>query len=253
MVLRHRDMIQIFVATTADAEECLPARKMPRRLQAASDNPSAGTALLQTKVVKSNMSFARHAWNRLPRPGNGTRKVHFDDVIQQRCFNSRIVVEQKFVQDNAISNDYVLQLAHEKKQGDSWQNFVNDVRFEQLKDNPPFWWTPEGCKDEQEAKAMLPQLSDDYVVRPAPTSIGKNHWFIMDRTCQALPLFLCGQDVQLCYVAKYSKLQEIETVLQCRLRGENGRQTVLFPGQVFFALESFPCTPSPKVNLEGVL
>ena len=250
MVLRHRDMIQIFVATTADAEECLPARKMPRRLQAAiaSDNPSAGTALLQTNVVKRNTSFARHAWNRLPRPGNGSRKVHFDDVIQQRCFNSRIIVEQKFVQDNAISNDYVLQLAHEKKQGDSWQNFVNDVRFEPLKDNPPFLWTPEGCKDEQEAKVMLPQLSDDYVVRPAPTSIGNNHWFIMDRTCQVLPIFLCGQAVQLCYVAKYSKLQEMETVLQCRLRGENGRQTVLFPGQVFFVIQSFPCTPSPKAN-----
>ena len=169
-------------------------------------------------------------------------------MIQQRCFNSRVVVEQKFVQDNAISNDYVLQLVHEKKQGDSWQSFVNDVRFEQLKDNPPFLWTPEGCKDEQEAKAMLPQLSDDYVVRPAPTSIGKNHWFIMDRTSQVLPIFLCGQEVQLCYVAKYSKLQEMETVFQCRLKGENGRQTVLFPGQVFFVIESSLCTPSPKGN-----
>ena len=248
MVLRHRDMIQIFIAATAETEGCLPARKMPRKLQMAmaSDSSSAGTTLLQIKAVKSNTSFARHAWNRLPGPGNGSRKVHFDDVIQQRCFNSRTIVEQRVVQDNAVSNDYVLQLAHEKKQGDSWQSFLNDVLFEQLKDNPPSLWTPEGCKDEQEAKAMLPQLSDDYVVRPAPTSIGKNHWFIMDRTSQVLPIFLCGQEVQLCYVAKYSKLQEMETVFQCRLRGENGRQAVLFPGQVFFVTEKFQYTPSPK-------
>ena len=172
--------------------------------------------------------------------------MHFDDVIQQRCFNSRTIVEQRFVQDNAVSNDYVLQLVHEKKQGASWQSFVNDVRFEHLKDNPPFLWTPEGRKDEQQAKAMLPQLSDDYVVRPAPTSIGKNHWCLMDRTSQVLPIFLCGQEVQLCYVAKYSKLQEMELVFHCRLKGENDWQTVLFPGQVFFVIEESQCTPSPK-------
>ena len=248
MVLRHRDMIQIFIAATEEAEVCLPARKMPRKLQVAmaSDSSSAGTTLLQIKAVKSDTSFARHAWNRLPRPGNGNRKVHFDDVIQQRCFNSRTIVEQRFVQDNAVSNDYVLQLTHEKKQGASWQSFVNDVRFEHLKDNPPFLWTPEGCKDEQQAKAMLPQLSDDYVVRPAPTSIGKNHWCLMDRTSQVLPIFLCGQEVQLCYVAKYSKLQEMELVFHCRLKGENDRQIVLFPGQVFFVIEESQCTPSPK-------
>ena len=248
MVLRHRDMIQIFIAATAEAEVCLPARKMPRKLQVAmaSDSSSAGTTRLQIKAVKSDTSFARHAWNRLPRPGNGSRKVHFDDVIQQRCFNSRTIVEQRFVQDNAVSNDYVLQLVHEKKQGASWQSFVNDVRFEHLKDNPPFLWTPEGCKDEQQAKAMLPQLSDDYVVRPAPTSIGKNHWCLMDKTSQVLPIFLCGQEVQLCYVAKYSKLQEMELVFHCRLKGENDRQTVLFPGQVFFVIEESQCTPSPK-------